>query len=407
LTAIAASTLTWMLYAWRSPQQLASTGFPRPRAVSTSFSLIVPARHEAPVLEATLDRLAALDHPRYDVIVVVGEDDPDTADAARNAARRHPERIRVLVDDGVPKNKPRALNHALSECVGDVIGVFDAEDEVHPDLLRRVDGMFQETDVDIVQGGVQLVDYWSSWYAVRNCLEYYFWFRSRLHFHADARFIPLGGNTVFVRSHALRRAGGWDPECLAEDCELGVRLSARGSRVAVAYDAALATREETPRTLGGLFRQRTRWNQGFLQVFRKGEWRRLPSTRQRLLARYTLAMPFLQAFTGLLIPLSVASIVLLDVPIALALLSFVPLIVTAVTLAVEVVGLYDLRRLFGGPARRRDVVRLVAGAPAYQVMLAAAALRAVWRELLGRTNWEKTAHVGSHLRRPTREAEAR
>jgi cellulose synthase/poly-beta-1,6-N-acetylglucosamine synthase-like glycosyltransferase len=275
--------------------------------------------------------------------------------------------------------------------------VFDAEDAVHPELLRRVDGLFEETGAEIVQGGVQLVDYWSSWYAVRNCLEYYFWFRSRLHFHANARFIPLGGNTVFVRATALRRVGGWDPDCLAEDCELGVRLSTRGCRVAVAYEPELATREETPRTLGALFRQRTRWNQGFLQVLRKREWRRLPTGRQRALARYTLAMPFLQAFTGVLIPLSVVSIVALDVPVVLALLSFLPLVVTAVTLAVEVVGLYDLRRLFGGPARRRDVIRLVAGAPAYQVLLAAAAVRAVWRELRGRRNWEKTAHAGSHL----------
>ena len=404
LTAIAASTLVWMLYAWRSPQQLASTGFPFRGRATRSFSLIVPARHEAPVLGATLERLATLDYPRYEVVVVVGEDDPETAAAAHEAARLHEGRIKVVVDEGLPKNKPRALNRALSQCSGDVVGVFDAEDEVHPELLRRIDGVFETTHAEIVQGGVQLVDYWSSWYAVRNCLEYYFWFRSRLHFHAKARFIPLGGNTIFVQTPVLRQAGGWDPECLAEDCELGVRLSAAGSRVAVAYDPALATREETPRTLGGLFRQRTRWNQGFLQVYRKGDWRGLPTARQRLLAQYTLAMPFLQAFTGLLIPLSVVSIVVLDVPILLALLSFVPLIVTAVTLAVEVVGLYDLRRLFGGPARRLDIVRLVAGAPAYQVMLAAAAVRAVWRELLGQTNWEKTAHAGSHLRPRTTQA---
>jgi cellulose synthase/poly-beta-1,6-N-acetylglucosamine synthase-like glycosyltransferase len=397
LTVIAASTLAWMLYAWRSPHQLRRTSFPLRREASSSFSLILPARHEAPVLGTTLERLATLDHPRYEVVVVTGDDDPETGDVAREAAGRHPGRVRVVVDDGREKSKPRALNRALPECRGDVVGVFDAEDAVHPELLRRVDGLFEETGAEIVQGGVQLVDYWSSWYAVRNCLEYYFWFRSRLHFHANARFIPLGGNTVFVRATALRRVGGWDPDCLAEDCELGVRLSTRGCRVAVAYEPELATREETPRTLGALFRQRTRWNQGFLQVLRKREWRRLPTGRQRALARYTLAMPFLQAFTGVLIPLSVVSIVTLDVPVVLALLSFLPLVVTAVTLAVEVVGLYDLRRLFGGPARRRDVIRLVAGAPAYQVLLAAAAVRAAWRELRGRRNWEKTAHAGSHL----------
>lgn len=398
LAGVAGSTLAWMLYAWRSPQQLERTTFPERGGTATSFSLIVPARHEARVLGTTLERLAALDHPAYEVVVVVGEDDPETAATAWAAAERHPGRVRVLVDDGTPKSKPRALNRALPECSGDVVGVFDAEDAVHPGLLRRIDALLSETGADIAQGGVQLVDYWSSWYAVRNCLEYYFWFRSRLHFHADARFIPLGGNTVFVRADVLRRAGGWDPDCLAEDCELGVRLSAGGARVAVAYEPELATREETPHSLGGLFRQRTRWNQGFLQVLRKGDWRRLPTARQRLLARYTLAMPFLQAFAGVLIPLSVVSIFLLDVPVVLALFSFVPLIATVVTLAVEVVGLYDLRRLFGGPARRRDVARLVLGTPAYQLMLAGAAVRAVWRELRGRRNWEKTAHAGSHLR---------
>ena len=398
LTAISASTLAWMLYAWRTPEQLAKTAFPTTGSATTSFSLVVPARHEEGVLGATLDRLAELEHPHFEILVVVGEDDPGTRAAADAAAARHPSLIRVLTDTSRPKSKPKALNTALPECRGAVVGVFDAEDDVHPELLAKVDALLDETGADIAQGGVQLVDYWSSWYSVRSCLEYYFWFRSRLHFHADERFIPLGGNTVFVRADLLRRAGGWDPDCLAEDCELGVRLSTAGATVAVAYEPQLATREETPHTLGQLFRQRTRWNQGFLQVLRKGHWRRLATRRQRLLARYTLAMPFLQAFTGLLIPLSILSIPLLEVPIGLALLSFVPLCVTLVILVVEVVGLYDLRRLFGGPARKRDVARLVFGTPLYQVVLAAAALRAVVREGFGKRDWEKTAHAGRHLR---------
>jgi len=398
LAAVSASTLAWMLYAWRTPEQLSGTRFPTDGSATRTFSLIVPARHEAAVLGRTLDGLAALDHPAYEVVVVVGDDDPETRASAEAAEARHPDIVRVVTDASVPKSKPRALNTALPACRGEVIGVFDAEDDVHPDLLRKVDALLAETGAEMAQGGVQLVDYWSSWYSVRSCLEYYFWFRSRLHFHADERFIPLGGNTVFIRADLLREAGGWDPDCLAEDCELGVRLSARGARVAVAYEAELATREETPHTLGQLFRQRTRWHQGFLQVLRKGHWRQLPTRRQRMLARYTLAMPFLQAFTGVLIPLSLLSIPLLEVPIGLALFSFVPLVMTLVTLAVEVVGLYDLRRLFGGPARRRDVARLVLGTPFYQVVLAGAAVRAVAREGLGRNNWEKTAHAGRHLR---------
>ena len=178
------------------------------------------------------------------------------------------------MDDNVPKNKPKALNTALPHCRGDVVGVFDAEDEVHPRAARARRPRFRATGADVVQGGVQLINFHSSWYSLRNCLEYFFWFRSRLHLHAASGFIPLGGNTVFVRTDVLREVGGWDVDCLAEDCDLGRAALAVRGKVVVAYDSDVVTREETPATADGLLKQRTRWNQGFLQVLRKEcEWR--------------------------------------------------------------------------------------------------------------------------------------
>ncbi|HWD53597.1 MAG TPA: glycosyltransferase [Acidimicrobiales bacterium] len=409
LFAVAMATLWWMLHAWRTPEVFRSLGFGMDvagRAESPlSFSLIVPARHEEAVLGATLDQLAELDYSAFEVLAVVGHDDPGTRQVADAAARRHAGRVRVVVDHSWPKNKPTALNTALADCRGDVVGVFDAEDEVHPRLLRQVAGAFDRSGAHVVQGGVQLVNFQSSWYALRNCLEYFFWFRSRLHLHAERRFIPLGGNTVFVRTDLLVAVGGWDPECLAEDCELGVRLSSLGARIDVAYDPMLVTREETPGTLRGLLKQRTRWNQGFLQVLRKGEWRRLPTLGQRALARYTLAMPFLQAFTGLVIPFSIYSIIALKIPVALALVSFLPVIPTLAALAFELVGLREFGRVFYAKPRAYDYVRLVLGLFPYQLFLAGAAVRAVVREVLGLRGWEKTAHTGVH--RPATAAAAR
>jgi cellulose synthase/poly-beta-1,6-N-acetylglucosamine synthase-like glycosyltransferase len=397
LTAISATTLWWMLHAWRTPASLAATGFATSDSPPAhSFSLIVPARHEEAVLGVTLERLAASHHPSFEVLAVVGDDDPATRAVAEETAARHPDRIRVLVDDSQPKNKPRALNTALPACGGTVTAVFDAEDEVHPELLRHVDARFTDTGAEVVQGGVQLMNYHSSWYSLRNVLEYYFWFRSRLHFHAQQRFIPLGGNTVFIRTDRLREAGGWDPDCLAEDCEIGVRLSSRGAKVAVAYDPDLVTREETPGTIRELFKQRTRWNQGFLQVLRKGEWRQLPSRRQRLLARYTLAMPFLQAFSAVLIPLSLATMILLDLPVLAAMLTFVPLVPTLAAVAVEAAALGEFCRSYHRRATPLDYLRLLLGTFPYHLLLGAAALRAVLRERRGERGWEKTAHVGAH-----------
>jgi cellulose synthase/poly-beta-1,6-N-acetylglucosamine synthase-like glycosyltransferase len=407
LFAISASTLWWMIHAWRTPETLAGTRFQEPDGTcGLSFSLLVPARHEERVLAHTIRRMLRAPHPDYQIIVIVGHDDPATAAIAHQLADEHPGRVEVAVDTHEVKNKPRALNTALPLCRGDIIGVFDAEDQIHPDLLTHVDHAFRSTGATVVQGGVQLINFHSSWYSLRNCLEYFFWFRSRLHLHAAKGFIPLGGNTVFVRADVLREAGGWDGSCLAEDCDLGVRLSARGARVVVSYDPVMVTREETPDTLLRLFKQRTRWNQGFLQVFRKRDWKRLPGWRQRQLARYTLATPFIQAFMGVLVPFGVLVAVLTGMPVLIALASFLPLFPTLAILAFEVVGLHDFGRQYAFPIKLGHYLKLIVGSPFYQLMLAAAAIRAVWRETRGRRNWELTAHLGTHLPAPPTEAPA-
>ncbi|MEW2632305.1 glycosyltransferase [Streptomyces sp. NPDC048389] len=399
---MAAFTLWWQMHAWRTPETLAATCFDRPQGeVGLSFSLLLPARHEQAVLEHTIERLLESSHSNFEIIVIVGHDDPETAEVAERAAARDPVRVRVITDTHETKNKPKALNTALPHCRGDVVGVFDAEDQVHPELLAHVDHAFTSTGADVVQGGVQLINFHSSWYSLRNCLEYFFWFRSRLHLHAQKGFIPLGGNTVFVRTPVLREAGGWDPECLAEDCDLGVRLSSVGKKVVVAYDSDMVTREETPGTLLSLLKQRTRWNQGFLQVYRKKDWKQLPGRGQRMLARYTLMTPFLQAYSGVVIPVNVAVALFLDVPVGIAIVTFLPLITAMVTFVFEIVGLHDFGKQYGLRVRGVHYLKLIVGGPFYQVLLAGAAVRAVWREQRGRNEWELTSHVGAHLTEAT------
>ena len=104
----------------------------------------------SPTFLAVLDALARLDHPEYEVIVIIGHDDPETEFVAREAAARCPRIVRVVMDYHLPKNKPKALNTALRKCRGDIVGVFDAEDEVHPGLLRLVEARFEESGADVV-----------------------------------------------------------------------------------------------------------------------------------------------------------------------------------------------------------------------------------------------------------------
>jgi cellulose synthase/poly-beta-1,6-N-acetylglucosamine synthase-like glycosyltransferase len=406
LGTVAVTTLVWMLHAWRTPDSLAESRLHSEDLEPThSFSLIVPARYEEAVLETTLTRLITSNHPAFEVLVVVGADDPRTRDAAVRVADRYPELVKVIVDSSWPKNKPRALNAALPHCTGTITGVFDAEDDVHPALLQRVDQCFQRTDADIVQAGVQLMNFRSSWFTVHNVLEYYFWFRSRLHLHARQRFIPLGGNTVFIRTPVLHAVAGWDPDCLAEDCELGVRLSALGAHTVVFYEPELVTREECPPTLRAFVRQRTRWNQGYLQTLSRGYWRRLP-IRQRALGVYILAMPYAMAIAWLLIPVAIGTAVAVKVPVTITLISFLPALPMLAILVAEAAGLGEFCRTYGERASMRDYGRLVLGLLLYQAVLAFAAARAVVREARGARDWDKTAHLGLHLAQPAGRAGA-
>jgi cellulose synthase/poly-beta-1,6-N-acetylglucosamine synthase-like glycosyltransferase len=400
LFTVVGSTLVWMLDHWRMPAG------PNPIEAldlepCLSFSLLVPARHEQQVLGATLSRLALLDHPRFEVVVVIGQDDPGTRAVAEQAVIASRGRVRIVVDDSWPKMKPKALNAGLAACTGEIVGIFDAEDEVALDLLRRVDEKFVESHADVVQAGVQLVNLHSRWFSLRNCLEYFFWYRSRMNAHARHGVMPLGGNTVFIRRDLLSQLGGWDPECLAEDCELGIRLSAAGARTAVMYDAHLATREETPDTLKALVRQRTRWDQGFIQVLRKRAWTQLPTRRQRLLARYLLGFPLLQAMSGFLLPIAIAMAVFVKLPLSLALVAFLPLVGVAISVVIEMVALHELCRTFCLRPRSIDYVMLIFTAIPYQFVLAVAAVLAASREFRGDYSWEKTAHVGAHRGMPS------
>lgn len=399
ISTVSVATLWWQLYAWRSPENYDRTFYQKSTLTAKkSFSLIMPVREETEeVMRATINCLLAQNHHAFELIISCGHDDPATVALAEKFAREHPDKIKVSVDYSMAKNKPTQMNTALKICTGEIVGVFDAESLAAPELLLRVDQAFQHSGADVIQGAVQLVNYRDRWFTLRNCLEYRTWFRSRLHGHANAGFIPLGGNTVFIKRDLLVEIGGWDGNCLAEDCDLGVRLSVLGKKVVVAYDPELVTREETPSTVKAMIKQRTRWSLGFMQVLHKGDWRQLPTRRERFMAWWTLVQQHAMAFTGVAFIFMILMVVLADMPLWVSMLSFLPAIPLVMMVATEIVILHEFGQDFDYPIRFVDYLKMVASTPLYQLILAAAAVRAMYKFVTKQFDWEKTPHSGAHL----------
>jgi glycosyltransferase XagB len=405
LFVVASATLWWQMHAWLSPVQYEGVGFPKLAKARYSFSLIVPCREETEeVMRSTVERLLAQDHPDFEVVFSVGHDDAkpmsnglNTVQIAEKLARRWPTRVKVSINYDPVKNKPRQLNTSLQDCTKEIVGIIDAESLTQPGLLMHVDATFRETDADVVQGAVHLMNYRDSWFSLRNCMEYRIWFRSRLHGHALSGFIPLGGNTVFTKRALIEQVGGWDGDCLAEDCEIGVRLSCLGKKIVVGYDSTLATHEETPESIPQLVKQRTRWALGFMQVLAKGEWKKLPTRSQRFHAWWTLVQQHAVAFSGVVLPLAVLTGLVASVPPVVVLITFLPLVPTVAMLGFEMLILREWSEEMDLRVRLRDYARLVISLPFYQLLLAIAVLRAIGKYVTGDFAWEKTAHAGSHI----------
>jgi cellulose synthase/poly-beta-1,6-N-acetylglucosamine synthase-like glycosyltransferase len=395
------------IYTWWQPQRLdqckSPTTFAEPQV---SFTVLLPARHEKEVIYQTIQRVLGANYPTHliEIMVICEDGDRETIAEARRAFElSDSRRVSVLTFDDLPINKPHGLNVGLKAAHHQVVTVFDAEDDIHLDIFNVVNTVMVREGVRVIQCGVQLMNFRDHWFSALNVMEYYFWFKSRLHFHSRVGMIPLGGNTVFVERELLNQVGGWDEQCLTEDADLGIRLSLLGEPIRVIYDPQHVTKEETPDTLKSFVKQRTRWNQGFLQVLAKPDWRRLPKLGQKLLALYTLTYPLFQGALLLLWPINFIVLFFFKFGMAVTLPTFAPLYALFFQLLVNCFGLWEFTRAYKLRRKFWYPLQLLVTFIPFNLVLGYSALRAVFRVFTGRTNWEKTAHVGAHrakLRRP-------
>lgn len=411
----------WMLFAWNDPEE--SRKYKSPKTYlppNVRFSALLPARHEEKVIADTIKAVSEIDYPEdfKEITVLCREDDTETIkEVNKTIESLGKNNIRLLVFNDLPINKPHGLNIGLRNTSRQVINIdtlsdkgsnyiynsnqvitiFDAEDQPHRDIYNVVNTLMTSEPVDVVQSGVQLMNFRSKWFSSINVLEYFFWFKSGLPFYTKIGHVtPLGGNTVFVKREYLDMIGGWDEDCLTEDADIGIRLVNKGARVRVVYDEQHVTREETPDSVEEFIKQRTRWNQGFLQILMKGDWAHLPQMKQKFMALYTLIAPFVQMIFLLYIPIGTWIALSYKLPMIVSMLSFVPTFLFLLQITFYLVGIYEFTQVYGIKYSIKDSLNILVAFFPYQIMLAIASVRAVQRLISGQLVWEKTTHNNAH-----------
>ncbi|MEQ8916926.1 MAG: glycosyltransferase [Roseovarius sp.] len=241
---------------------------PRPNLALPRVSILVPLFRETEIAHALIARLSRLTYPKclLDVILVLEEEDQLTQQTL--AGIDLPPWVRpVVVPDGQPRTKPRAMNYALDFCQGDIIGIFDAEDAPDPDQITQVARRFQQVprEVACLQG---ILDYYNptqNWLARCFTIEYATWFRTMLPGMARLGFaIPLGGTSLYFRRDVLEELGGWDAHNVTEDADLGFRLARHGYRTEM---IETVTEEEANCRAWPWIKHRSRWLKGYMTTY--------------------------------------------------------------------------------------------------------------------------------------------
>ena len=393
-------TIFGMIYAWNDNENIVDnkspTKFTDPYH---SFTVLLPAWQEEEVIADTIQAVSDLNYPDElkEILVLLRPQDPETiAVAERKIKELNKENIRLILVDDKPQNKSNQLNHGLKVATGQIMTVFDAEDQPHRDILNVVNTTMINRNLDVVQCGVQLMNFRSNWFATLNVLEYYFWFKSVLLMFSKVGIMPLGGNTVFVRKDYMKSVGGWDETCLTEDAALGISLSLRGAKMAVIYDEIHATQEEVPHDTVSFIKQRTRWNQGFMQILMRGEYFKLRSLKKIALILYVLIWPQVQTLFFLYLLLAITVFPFLKLNVMTSMITIFPVYLLILQWVLLAVGLYEFSKSYSKKYPWYMPIKIVATFFPYQVVMGICSVRALYRNLMKNNAWEKTKHINAH-----------
>ena len=234
-------------------------------------SIHVPAFEEPPaMLIQTLEALAALDYPRFEVIVVDNNTSqealwrPVQACCERLGTRFHFHHVSPL--EGY---KAGALNFALSVThpQAGIIAVVDADYVVSSDWLKALVPLFENPSMAVVQAPQDYRDGGSSVFKSLCHAEYKGFFQVGMVTRNERNAIIQHGTMTMVRKPVLESIGAWSEGTITEDAELGLRVLEHGYETQ--YVNHSFGRGLIPDNFTDFKNQRYRWVYGAMQILRE------------------------------------------------------------------------------------------------------------------------------------------
>ena len=234
-------------------------------AYRPKVAILIPAYNEEKVIERTVQGALDSDYPNLRVIVIDDGSNDRTLEVVRRVFAQEESTGKVLILTKPNSGKADALNYGLDH-IGDAelfVGI-DADTIIAPDAISRMVPHFLNPKVGAIAGNAKVgnrVNLWTRWQALEYITSQNFE-RRALNTLGAVTVVP--GAIGTWRVSAVREAGGFQIDTVAEDADLTMAILRNGHRVEY-EDQALAF-TEAPTNANGLMRQRFRWSFGILQA---------------------------------------------------------------------------------------------------------------------------------------------
>jgi cellulose synthase/poly-beta-1,6-N-acetylglucosamine synthase-like glycosyltransferase len=258
-----------------------------------TFSIIVPVKNEEKVIGRLLDTLSNLNYPKDKKEIIIIEDGSTdrTFDICTKYAKEHQTRMKIL-HKPFSNGKPSALNYGIKCAEGEIVGMFDADSVPASDTLLNVCKYFEDSEVAAVQGRTLSINSDENMLTKFISYEEAVWCEAYLQGKDVLNlFVHLKGSCQFIRHDVLEKINRFDENMLSEDMEMSARLTEKGYKIRYASD--VRSWQESPADFKRLFKQRTRWYRGTMEVAFKYGRLMAKLSRKSIDAEATLFGPFI------------------------------------------------------------------------------------------------------------------
>ena len=272
-------------------------------------SVIIPAYNEQVNAVRTVNSLITQNYPNLEIVFVDDGSKDETyqivKDAFNNVANVH---VFTKPNGG----KATALNFGIENSNADYVVCIDADTQLKSDAVSHLMKYFYSSPngaVAAVAGNVKVgneINIITKWQSIEYITSQNF---DRRAFDLLNCITVVPGAIGAFNKEAIKIAGGFTPDTLAEDCDLTMRLLRKGYVVRNCSKAISYT--EAPETFRQFMRQRFRWSFGVMQCFWKHrdtvlnpKYKNFGMVAMPNILIYQMILPFLAPLADLILLLS-------------------------------------------------------------------------------------------------------